>query len=135
MQTKTKCMKISKDRNITFFTYQINRAQDWKAFRMQVLGHLFEPQPQLSFKIQNESLVSKLKKDNGYLYRNKSNSPLSCRKRITEAVFLSVLDYGDVIYSHSSASLLPLSLHCSVYHCAFITPTSYSSEPNSQLSG
>lgn len=27
---------------------------------------------------------------------------------------------------YASASLLPPSLHCSVYHCAFITPASYS---------
>lgn len=48
------------------------------------------------------------------------------RKRIIEAVFLSVLDYGDVIDRHASASTLkPLD---SVYHSAlrFITGDSYS---------
>ena len=38
------------------------------------------------------------------------------RKRIIEAVFLSVLDFGDVIYRHASVSTLtPLD---SVYHSA-----------------
>ncbi len=50
----------------------------------------------------------------GCLYRNKLNSPLLCRKQITEAVFLSALDYGDVLHRHASASsLIPLD---SVYH-------------------
>ena len=48
-----------------------------------------------------------------------------CRKRVVEAVFLSVLDYGDVVYRHAAASTLkPLD---SVYHSAirFITGDSY----------
>ena len=49
-----------------------------------------------------------------------------CRKQIIEAVFLSVLDYGDVIYRNATASALT-SLD-SVYHSAlrFITGSSYS---------
>ena len=31
---------------------------------------------------------------------------MSCRKQIIEDVFLSVLDYGDVIYIHASVSTL-----------------------------
>lgn len=42
-------------------SHQINRVQDWKASRMQLPGHLFGPQQQLSFKIHSESLVSKQK--------------------------------------------------------------------------
>ena len=48
------------------------------------------------------------------------------RKRVIEAVFMSVLDYGDTIYRHASASTLkPLD---SMYHSAlrFITCDSYS---------
>ena len=48
-----------------------------------------------------------------------------CRKRIIEATFLSVLDYGDIIYRHAAAATLkPLD---TVYHSAlrFITGDSY----------
>ena len=48
-----------------------------------------------------------------------------CRKRIIEATFLSVLDYGDIIYRHKGASILkPLD---SVYHSAlrFITGANF----------
>ena len=47
------------------------------------------------------------------------------RKRVIEAVFLSVLDYGDVIYRHAAASTLKQL--DSVYHSAlrFITGDSY----------
>lgn len=127
MQTKTKCKKFSRARNITHESLHITRLTGHRIERLsecKYLGICFDHK--LSFKFHNESLVSKLKQNNRYLYRNKSNPPLSCRKWIIEAVFLSVLDYGDVIYSHASASLLPLSPHCSVYHCAFITPASYS---------
>ena len=61
----------------------------------------------------------------GFLYRNKTSFPLSCRKRVVEAVLLSVIDYGDVIYRHAAASVLkPLD---SVYHSAlrFITGDGY----------
>ena len=51
-----------------------------------------------------------------FFYTNSSNFPLSCRKNVIEAIFLSVLDYGDVIYRHAAASTLkPLD---SVYHSA-----------------
>lgn len=41
---------------------------------------------------------------------------MTCRKRIVESTFPSVLDYGDVIYRHAAASTLgPLD---SVYHLA-----------------
>ena len=49
-----------------------------------------------------------------------------CRKKVVEAVFMSVLDYGDVIYRNASiTTLLPLD---TVYHSAlrFITGESYS---------
>ena len=41
---------------------------------------------------------------------------MACRKRVIEAVFLSVLDYGDVIYGKAAPSVLkPLD---TVYHSA-----------------
>ena len=62
----------------------------------------------------------------GYLCRNKANFAMFSRKWIIEAAFLSDLDYGDVIYRHTSASTLkPLD---SLYHSTlrFITGDSYS---------
>lgn len=126
MQTKTKCMKFSRARNITDESLHITRLTGHRIERLSECKHLgicFDHNFHLKFIMSH---LWQLKQNNGYSHGNKSNSPLSCRKRIIEAVFLSLLDYGDVIYSHASASLLPLSLHCSVYHCAFITPASYS---------
>ena len=61
----------------------------------------------------------------GFLYRNRASFPIISRKRLIEAVFLSVLDYGDIIYRHAAAS----TLKCldSVYHSSirFITGDSY----------
>ena len=50
---------------------------------------------------------------------------MAYRKRVIEAVFLSVLDYGDVVYRNASASVLrPLDI---VYHSAlrFVTGANY----------
>ena len=45
-------------------------------------------------------MFSKPRPKNGYLYRNRTTFPMFCRKRITEAVFLSVLDYGNRQYGN-----------------------------------
>lgn len=49
-----------------------------------------------------------------------------CRRRIIEAVYLSLMDYSDVIYMHATAS--PLKPLDAVYHSAlrFITGDVYS---------
>ena len=36
--------------------------------------------------------------NNCFLYRNRTNLPLLCGKVIVETVFLSHMNYGDVIY-------------------------------------
>ena len=61
----------------------------------------------------------------GYFYRNKTTLPLFSKKRIIDAVFMSVLDYGDVVYRHASHSCL--NLQDSVFHSAlrFITGDTY----------
>lgn len=47
---------------------------------------------------------------------NKTYFPLISRKKIVESVFLSVVDYGDIIYRHAAATTLkPLD---SIYHSA-----------------
>ena len=79
----------------------------------------------LTFKHHIELLAGKLRQKIGFLYRNRASFPILRRKRVIEAVFLSVLDYGDIIYRHAAAS----TLKCldSVYHSSirFITGDSY----------
>ena len=80
----------------------------------------------ISFKHHISNLASKLRQKIGFFYRNKSCFPLHCRKTLVEATFLSVLDYGDILYRYASAATLkPLD---SVYHSAlrFITGDPYS---------
>ena len=60
----------------------------------------------LSFKFHIENLITKLRQKIGFLYRNKACFPASCKKSIIEATFLSVLDYGDIIYRIASPSIL-----------------------------
>lgn len=70
-----------------------------------------------TFKYHIENLIIKLRQKVGFLYRNRSSFPLSCRKSIVEQVFLLVLDYGDVIYRHAAASTLkPLDSFCPQIH-------------------
>ena len=50
-----------------------------------------------TFKCHIDNLTCKLRQKIGFFYRNRASFPEICRKRVIEAVFLSVLDYGDVI--------------------------------------
>lgn len=55
------------------------------------------------------------------MYRSRSNFPLDCRKGLVKAIFLSLLNYGNRIYSQAAATTLkPLD---SSHHSAirFIT--------------
>ena len=79
----------------------------------------------ISFKFHIDTLASKLRQKIGFLYRNKSIFPIICRKKIIEAVFLSVMDYGDTVYGNAVPTTLePLK---SAYHSAirFITGDAY----------
>ena len=60
-----------------------------------------------------------------FFYRNRSCFPWASRKRLIEALFLSALDYGDIIYRNASNTTLKAL--DSVYHSAlrFITGDSY----------
>ena len=61
----------------------------------------------------------------GFFYRNRSCFPWSTRKRLIESLFLSALDYGDIIYRNASATTLKTL--DPVYHSAlrFITGDNY----------
>ena len=123
---KTKTMLFSRatidsQSNICILTKNgsaIERVSDYK-----YLGIWLDEK--LSFKTHIDKLVKKLRQKIGYFYRNRSNYPMSCRRRVIEAVFMSVLDYGDLIYRQASATTLkPLD---AVYHSAirFITGDPY----------
>lgn len=77
----------------------------------------------LSFNEHITALVKKLKVKLGFYYRNKSCFTFSARKKLVEATFLPVIDYGDILYMHAAFSILR---HVdSVYHASlrFITNT------------
>ncbi len=59
-----------------------------------------------SFKYHISNLMVKLHQIIGFLYRYRASFPLFCRQSIVVAVFLSVLDYGDIICEHSPISNL-----------------------------
>src|SRR4029434_4094635 len=79
----------------------------------------------LDFKSHVNQLVKKLRIKLGFLYRNRCRFTFPDRKRIIESVFISVLDYGDVIYGNASHSTLKTL--DAVYHSAlrFITGDRY----------
>ncbi len=116
---KSKFMLFSRARHIDFTKLLIlttdgsliERVSDYK-----YLGLWLDEK--LSFKTHIDCLASKLQQKVGFLYRNRSSFPMFSRKRVVEAVFLSVLDYGDVIYRHAATSTLKQL--DSVYHSALI---------------
>ena len=75
----------------------------------------------LSFNVHITNLVKKLKMKIGFYFRNKSCFTFNAKKKLVEATFLSVIDYGDILYMHASASTLRTL--DSVYHASlrFIT--------------
>lgn len=87
------------------------------------LGFVLEQD--LSFKLHVENLLSKLRLKLGFYYRNSACFSQSARKKLVEATFLPVLDYGDVFYRNTTKALLQ-SLD-SICHSAlrFITRANY----------
>lgn len=77
----------------------------------------------ISFPSMNTLLLKKLKVKLGFYYRNKSCFTFSAKKKLVEATFLPVIDYGDILYMHAAFSILR---HVdSAYHASlrFITNT------------
>ena len=119
-------MLFSRDRNIDCATFNISAVDGSSIERVtdyKYLGLWLDEN--LSFRTHVGCLATKLRQKVGFLYRNRSSFPMISRKRVVEAVFLSVLDYGDVIYRHAAATTL--NQLDSVYHSAlrFITGDSY----------
>ena len=119
---KTKLMTFSKAKlkpvNIpSIITFQGSDIESVSQFKY--LGFLIDDS--LSFKPHIQQLVKKLKQKLGFYFRNKACFSFEAKKRLVAATFMSVLDYGDVLYMHASAQCL----HTldTVYHGAlrFIT--------------
>lgn len=87
------------------------------------LGFLLDEE--LSFNSHVIRVVQKLKLKLGFFYRNKACFNLKARKELVAVTFVSVLDYGDILYMHAAKSVLR-SLDA-VYHSAlrFITGANY----------
>ena len=80
----------------------------------------------LTFTEHIESLLKRLKLKLGFFFRNKSCFSFHIRKQLVSATFMSVLDYGDLVYMNASAS--SLRMLDAVYHGAlrFITDSANS---------
>ena len=86
---KTKYMIFSRSSNITddrlHHITTLTGHNIERVFEYKYLGIWLDQK--LTFKFHINTLASKLKQKIGYLYRNKLNFPLLCRKQIIEAVF------------------------------------------------
>ncbi len=69
----------------------------------------------LSFNVHIANLIRKLKIKLGFYFINKSNLTFNAKKKLIESTFLTVLDYGDILYMHASSILTSLE---SVYHAS-----------------
>lgn len=103
---KTKFMIFTRARSqpsdLSIFTSggtQIERVSTYKYLGMWL-------DDKLTFKIHIDALVKKLRVKLGFYFRNKSCFSLEARKKLVHATFLSVIDYGDVLYMHAASSIL-----------------------------
>ncbi len=60
----------------------------------------------LSFTFHIQQLAKRLKLKQGFYFRIKSCLSLESRKRLVAATFMSILDYGDVLYMYASSQSL-----------------------------
>ena len=123
---KTKFMIFSRANEIDFSSLRITTLNGGNIDRVSEYKYLgIWLDDKFTFKYHIDNLACKLRQKIGFFYRNRASFPMACRKRVIEAVFLSVLDYGDVIYGKAAPSVLkPLD---AVYHSAlrFITGEHY----------
>uniref|UniRef100_A0A8C2Q2T0 ribonuclease H n=1 Tax=Cyprinus carpio TaxID=7962 RepID=A0A8C2Q2T0_CYPCA len=122
---KTKFMLFTHSRNvqdlpqiITLYNQKIERVSCYN-----YLGFLLDEK--LTFNPHVDKLVKKLRVKLRFYYGNKACFNLKARKELVAATFLSVVDYGDILYMHAAKSVLR-SLD-SVYHSAlrFVTKAEY----------
>lgn len=70
----------------------------------------------LAFNVHIDQLLKKLKSKLGFFYRFKNCFPYEARKKLVESTFLTIIDYGDLVYMHAASSVLRKL--DSVYHAA-----------------
>lgn len=123
---KTKMMVFTKSKSKTHSPLVVYTTQGIPIQTVSTFKYLgFILDDDLSFKPHIENLVKKLKIRLGFYFRNKSCFSFQSRKRLVAATFLSVLDYGDVLYMNACSS----SLHMldSTYHGVLRFITGYRS--------
>ena len=119
---KTKYMQFSRSRTLTDTVFNICTLDGSVIERVpfyKYLGIFIDEK--LSFKMHITELSKKLRVKLVFFYRNKSCFSWDDRKLLVQSTFMSVIDYGDIIYMHAgSATLRQLD---TVYHSAlrFIT--------------
>ena len=123
---KTKFMMFTKGRvfdNTDPHLYTLNGTAIERVPHYKYLGIWLDEK--LTFNTHIECLTKNLRMKLGFFYRNRSCFPMHTRKRLIEALFLSALDYGDIIYRNASAT--SLKTLDAVYHSAlrFITGDTY----------
>ncbi len=117
-------MLFSNSKNINHGSLKIYSENNTTIERVQRYKYLGIWVEKITFKNPHWHFVIKAKTKIGFLFKNKTCFPLFTRKRIVEAVFLSLLDYGAVIYGRAASSALkPLD---AVYHFFFKFITGYS---------
>ncbi len=62
------------------------------------------------------NLIRKLQIKLGFYFINKSNLTFNAKKKLIESTFLTVLDYGDILYMHASSILT--SRESGIYHAS-----------------
>ncbi len=104
---KTKQMLFTNASHIDYEAFEICAANNSIIKRAQYYKYLgIWMDKKFSFRVHIDMLLKKLRPKLGFLYRNKSCFPLFTWKRILEAVFLSVLDFGDIVYGQTANSAL-----------------------------
>ncbi len=104
-KTKYRVFSRAKETDRNFQIYSLNGTLIEKIPHYKYLG-IFIIDDKFIFKYHIDHLSEKLRMQLGFLDRNRSCFPFYCGKQIMEATFLSVLDYGDVIYRHAPISNL-----------------------------
>lgn len=124
---KTKLMVFTKSKKepqtlphiITTQGKEIERVSTYK-----YLGFLIDDC--LTFKFHIDALVKKLRLKLGFYFRNRACFSFEARKRLVSTTFLSVIDYGDILYMH--APVAALRTLDTVYHGALRFVTNYKSQ-------
>ena len=88
---------MKRDFDLTIYTDQGKSIEAVSSYKY--LGFLIDEH--FSFKPHIDNLVKKLKLKLGFYFRNKSCFTMSSRKRLVDATFLPIIDYGHLLYMNA----------------------------------